>query len=73
MCVCVCCCRLRRGEKKRKKLPIQVKNPVRKKDQKKVMLKTLEEKLAREETPLNPPQLALVTPSPPPSHLTSLQ
>ena len=42
----LCFCRLRQAEKKKKKLPIHVKNPVKKKDPKKLALEVLKEKMA---------------------------
>ena len=63
----VLCCRLRKADKKKKKLPIHVKNPAKKKDPKKLMLKALEEKVAQEGACLAPPVMMHTTPSPPPS------
>lgn len=45
------CCRLRKAEKKKRKGPIHIKNPVKKKDPKKLMLIELQEKLAQEGSP----------------------
>ena len=42
----LCSCRLRQAEKKKKKLPIHVKNPIKKKDPKKLALEELKEKMA---------------------------
>ena len=67
-CCCVSCCRLRKAEKKKKKLHIHIKNPTKKKDLKKIMLKVLEEKLANEDTPLC---LPLVTSSLPLAPISS--
>jgi hypothetical protein len=69
--LCDCCTyRLRQAEKKKKKLPIHVKNPAKKKDPKKIAMKTLEEKMTSEGVPMSPqaavpPSLPALLYSPP--------
>ena len=62
-------CRLRQAEKKKKKLPIHVKNPAKKRDPKKIALKTLEDKMISEGVPMSlqpavPPSLPALQHSP---------